>query len=635
MSIRSDLYTQLAWLPRPPENFARLCRTALDTNEDLGLRIHALASHGLDEDALNMLAKVIQKARAGRISLAPLRTFRLGVISNSTSRFLIPTLIATAARHSIALECMEADFGQTVQEALNPESSINQAQPDAVLIAIDYHGLPLQVSPGDKSAHEKTVSACLGHLATIRSGLHANTNVSCILQTIARPVESFTGSLELALPGTMRSLVNAINTGLAESIIHTSDVLLDIASLAETIGLSEWHDPIFWNLAKLSFSSNYLPIYAEYVCRAIAALCGKSRRCLILDLDNTVWGGIIGDDGVDGIIIGQGDPTGEAYLDVQKTALTLRDHGIMLAVSSKNDDEIARRPFREHPEMLLREEHFAIFKANWNDKATNIVAIANELSLGLDCMVFVDDNPVERNLVRRMLPQVAVPELPDNPALYTRYLLAGGYFEAVVFSDEDRKRAEFYRANARRVALRQQIGNLDAYLDSLAMEITFQPFDDQSRARVIQLINKTNQFNLTTRRYNDDEVREAQYSPHYFTLQARLADVFGDNGIISVVICHRIGEDWSIDTWLMSCRVLGRKVEKAVLHEIVFHARHQGIHKLLGIYRPTERNRLVEDHYAILGFARIVTEIDGTTHWSRDVASFKEEVLPMKICRYF
>jgi len=386
-------------------------------------------------------------------------------------------------------------------------------------------------------------------------------------------------------------------------------------------------------LAKLPFASAYLPLYAEHVGRTIAAQRGKSRRCLILDLDNTVWGGIIGDDGLEGIVIGQGDATGEAHLDVQQTALALRDRGIVLAVSSKNNDEIARQPFREHPEMLLKEEHLAVFQANWNDKATNITAIAKELALGLDAMVFLDDNPVERNLVRGMLPQVAVPELPDNPALYTRYLLAGGFFEAVAFSDEDRKRAEFYQDNARRVALQQQVGDLDAYLVSLAMKITFQAFDDTGRSRITQLINKSNQFNLTTKRYSEDEVKDAQYSPDCFTLQVRLADVFGDNGMISVIICRRNGEDWEIDTWLMSCRVLGRKVERAVLQEILSQARQQGIKRLLGVYIPTERNQLVEEHYAKLGFTHEATDPDGNSHWSLTVADAAEEAIPMQICR--
>jgi FkbH-like protein len=330
--------------------------------------------------------------------------------------------------------------------------------------------------------------------------------------------------------------------------------------------------------------------------------------------------------------LGQGDPQGEAFLSVQRAALALRERGIVLAVSSKNNDEIARLPFRNHPEMLLRENHLAVFQANWNDKATNIQAIAKELSLGLESFVFLDDNPAERRLVRDMLPEVAVPELPDDPALYVRTLLAAGYFEAFTFSPEDQKRAEFYQDNARRVALQRSTGDLDAYLKTLNMTITFQPFDEVGRARIAQLISKSNQFNLTTRRYTEAQVGDMETDPDCFTLQVRLADTFGDNGMISVIICRREAARWEIDTWLMSCRVLGRRVEQAVLQELVMHARERGIAQIVGIYLPTERNRLVEDHYAKLGFTQLPAQTTGSM-WSLDVADHVEAALPMQVVR--
>ncbi|HEX7507772.1 MAG TPA: hypothetical protein VF550_13425 [Polyangia bacterium] len=251
----------------------------------------------------------------------------------------------------------------------------------------------------------------------------------------------------------------------------------------------------------------------------------------------------------------------------QRTALMLRDRGVVLAVSSKNTDEIARQPFRKHPEMLLRQEHIAVFQANWNDKATNIKAIAKELSLGLDAMVLLDDNPVERGLVRQLLPQVAVPELPDDPALFARTLLAAGYFEAIAFSGEDRQRAEFYQNNSRRVELQKQAGDVDAYLASLNMQMTLQPFDDTGRARIAQLINKSNQFNLTTRRYTEAEVRA------------------------------------------------------------------RGVRRLVGRYLPTEKNKLVEDHYAKLGFALLEAQNDGSTRWELQVDDAPVASLPFAVQR--
>ena len=284
-------------------------------------------------------------------------------------------------------------------------------------------------------------------------------------------------------------------------------------------------------------------------------------------------------------------------------ASSLRERGVVLAVSSKNEDDTARLPFREHPEMLLREEHFAVFQANWSDKATNIKSISEELALGLESLVFVDDNPFERELVRKALPQVAVPEMPSDPALYARTLAAAGYFELATFSQEDLSRASYYDGNARRAALQKQVGDLNQYLASLNMEITFQPFNETGRARIAQLINKSNQFNLTTRRYTEAEVAEMESDPNCFSLQVRLTDTFGDNGMISVVICRTTPEgNWDIDTWLMSCRVLGRGVETMVLREMLEHASERGVAKLIGTYRPTDRNKLVEQHYSKLGF---------------------------------
>ena len=342
---------------------------------------------------------------------------------------------------------------------------------------------------------------------------------------------------------------------------------------------------------------------------------------------------MIGDDGLDGIKIAQGDATGEAFLEIQRTALMLRERGIVLAVSSKNADEIARTPFRQHPEMLLRENHIAVFQANWNDKATNIRAIADELALGLSAMVFLDDNPVERGLVRQLLPEVAVPELPPDPALYARTLLAAGYFEATTFSDEDRKRADYYKDNAKRLALQGQSGGLEAYLASLSMEIAFAPFTAAGRERITQLINKSNQFNLTTKRYTEAEVEAVEADSSVFALQVRLSDTFGDNGMISVVVARPTAPtQWDIDTWLMSCRVLGRHVEQMVLREICLNARARGVTGLAGTYRPTERNALVRDHYAKLGFTLVDSAADGTTHWYL-ATSTQVPAVPMTVRR--
>jgi len=628
----NELYAELQWLPRPPHDFSARLRSLGESEGALGQKIQALAGHALDLNQLTKLAKVIGKSREAGRSLDPLVPFRLGVLSNSTFDMIMPALVGSAARRGILLEPIQADYDQVAQEALNPHSKINSSRPDAVLFAIDFRALPLKLSPGDAQASTAVVQGVLGYLRTLREGIKAGSNAVIIFQTFAPPIESLFGSLDCSLPGTARNLIGEINRALGEFVRSSGDVLLDVAGIAETVGLADWHNHQLWNIGKLPFSDGLIPLYADHVARVVAAMRGKSGKVLILDLDNTVWGGVIGDDGLQGIAIAQGDARGEAHLAVQRLALDLRQRGIVLAVCSKNTDEVAREPFEKHAEMLLKLNHIAVFQANWNDKATNIQAIAKELTLGLDAMVFLDDNPAERGLVRKLLPQVAVPELPEDPANYARTLAAGGYFEAVTFAGEDLQRADFYQDNAKRASLQKQVGGVEDYLASLDMTITFQPFDATGRARIVQLINKSNQYNLTTHRYTDPEVAAAESIPGVFTLQVRLADIFGDNGMISVVICKPTEpEVWEIDTWLMSCRVLGRRVEHMVLREILQHARAAGVGKLVGVYLPTEKNKLVVDHYSKLGFRKIREDESGATYWEFPVDGPAPESSPMKV----
>jgi len=418
----NPLYVELQWLPRAPQEFSNKLRALDGLANPPWKEFQALASHALDLNQLTKLAKSIGRARAhlnsDRKSSNFFLPFRLAVLSNSTIDMIVPALVASAARHGILLEVIQPVYDQVAQEAMAPDSMVNQSKPDAVLFALDYRALPLKFSPGDPAVSTATIQGAIGYLQALRNGIKANSNAVCIFQTFAPPVETLFGSLDFALPGTPKSLIDNINRELAEFVFGSGDVLLDVAGLAETVGLAGWHNPQLWNMAKFSFSAELIPLYAEHVARTVAALRGKSRKVLVLDLDNTLWGGTIGDDGIEGIHIAQGDATGEAHLAVQRFALDLRQRGILLAVSSKNSDEVARAPFEQHPEMLLKLEHFTVFQANWDDKATNIQAIAAELSLGLDAIVFLDDNPVERGLVRSLLPQVAVPELPEDPAFF-------------------------------------------------------------------------------------------------------------------------------------------------------------------------------------------------------------------------
>ena len=613
----------LPWLP-VAQGFAESCQRIVEGIGDCGSALQALATHALTNAQLVRFFKVMEGLQAKGRSLEPLTPFRLGVIGHGTLDLAVPALTATAARHGIHLDCILSDYGQPLQDALSPDSHINRVPCDAVLLALDYRGLSLRASPAAPDQADATVIEALALVRSMQEAIKRHSGARCIVQTLAMPPEGLFGSFDRIVPGTLRHTIEAFNLGVSLELQAGSATLLDVASLAQAVGLNEWHSPTQWNMAKLPFSLDYLPLYTDHVCRVIGALRGKSRRVLVLDLDNTIWGGVIGDDGLEGITLGEGDGTGEAFLSVQRMALSLRERGVILAVSSKNTDAVARRAFRDHPDMLLREDHIAVFQANWDDKATNIKAIADALSLDPSALVFLDDNPSERAFVRRFLPDVAVPELPEDPAFYARTLAAAGYFEAVSFSDEDRHRAEFYQGNSRRTALGRTIGNVADYLAALEMKATFMPFDNVNRVRICQLINKSNQFNLTTRRYTEEEIRELENTDDVFTLQIRLKDRFGDNGLISVIICRQEHSTWYIDTWLMSCRVLGRGVERMALDYLISQACEKGVTTLVGSYRPSRRNDIVRDHYQKLGFRQRDQQPDGETLWE----TFTTAVVP-------
>ena len=620
----TNLYEDLSWLPQPPEDFSLRLSDSSSGND-----LRELAKFSLDENQLNRLYKKIKLLQKDLVNLEPLTSITIGLISNTTTKLVVPALVGSALRFGILLEIVEAEYNQVAQEAFSEKSAFTGHQLSAVLISLDYRGLPLVPTPGDKVSAENNIGDCFTYINSVIDSLRSKTGAQIILQNIAPNVEKVSGSYEERLTGTLSWLIARLNCKL-NTLISDDTFIFDIVGLAGNVGLANWHDPRLWNMAKLSFSQKYVPIYADHLCRILAAKLGKSRRCLILDLDNTLWGGVIGDDGIEGILIGNGNPTGEAHLHLQKTLLDLRERGIVLAVSSKNEDAIARQPFKEHPDMLLREEHIAVFQANWTDKASNIIAIAEMLSLDLESMVFLDDNPAERMLVRRELPKVAVPELPKDPALYARTLIAAGYFESTTFSAEDHKRAVYYQDNAKRAQILNQSSDMDDYLMSLDMEMTLTPFDAAGRSRISQLISKSNQFNLTTQRYSEMDVKKFEESSIFYTRQIRLKDAFGDNGMISVIICKKDSDAWWVDTWLMSCRVLGRRVELAALQDIISNTKKAGVNKLIGKYIPTSRNIIVKDHYKKLGFTKISDDEEIET-WELDIANYESPEIPITI----
>jgi len=620
----------LSWnLPQPADFRARVS-AMLKTESPEAAEVQRLAAFDLDLTGLEALRKLVSAKRewlAGQTGLTP---FRLGIVSSHTVDYLAQALPGTALRHGLLLDVVMAEFGQAAQQLLDRDSEFGRAQLDAILIALDYRALGLSNPRLTALDAESALDAAISYAAGLAEGVRSTIGTCCVLQTLVPPAESLFGSFDTQVPGSVRAMIERFNHRVFLEVARDTDLIMDTASLASLTGLSVWNDARDWHKAKLPAAMDAMPLYAEHVCRVLAAARGRSRKCLVLDLDNTLWGGVIGDDGLNGIRLGQGSSTGEAHLALQRYALALRQRGIVLAVCSKNDEANARLPFREHPEMLLREEHIAVFVANWEDKANNIREIAATLNIGTDALVFVDDNPVERALVREILPEVAVPELSEDPADYVGILSRAGYFEAVGLSNEDLSRADYYGTNAERASLKK-IGNLEDYMASLEMVAIVMPFDAVGRVRITQLINKSNQFNLTTRRYSESEIARFETDPGKFCVQIRLADRFGDNGMISVVIYDRAELEWSCDTWLMSCRVLGRRVEELVLAHVAAAARSAGALRLTGTYLPTKKNSLVADHFAKLGFTKISDLTGGGTEWALNLAEYQPPNLPISV----
>ncbi|WP_057884178.1 HAD-IIIC family phosphatase [Tsuneonella troitsensis] len=589
-----------------------------------------LSNYALDLNQLERLGKLAAK-RSLRDAGGLLTRFKLGLIGSGTLSLIASAIPGSGLRHFVLIDVVEADYGRSLEQAMDPTSRIRSSGLDSVLIAFDYRDLHLTAAASDSHTANEQVESAFAHLKAVAENLRPSLSGPILVQTLVPPVEPLFGSLDAAEASSPYAMVQALNRRIVEWVSESDVVLVDAARFAASVGTVRWLDAVHWHSAKLPIAPQLVPLLADLIARTIGALRGKTRKCLILDLDNTVWGGVIGDDGLDGIAIGQGSAEGEAFLAVQRAALDLRARGIVIAVSSKNDEEVAWRPFSDHPDMLLRKEHISVFQANWQDKASNIKYIAESLNIGTDSLVFLDDNPFERELIRRELPFVAVPELTDDPAQYVTILALAGYFDTISVSPEDRKRAEYYQANAERTSILASSTDLEGYLKSLDMVCTIRPFDSIGRARVAQLINKSNQFNLTTRRYTEAEVASMEGSADKLTMQIRLADKFGDNGMISVVSFDKSASQWSNDLWLMSCRVLGRRVEEAVLAHVAAAAKAEGVQRLIGTYLPTAKNQMVAGLYQRLGFSLVESRADGVTVWELALDNYSAPELPIKI----
>lgn len=574
--------------------------------------------------------RIAVKTKAAHDGLVPVR---LCLACQTTFDFFLDDLQVAGLRNGLLLDFVKTDYNQLADLAFGDflEQKRNQGV-TFTLLGLDYRQLGFRTDVvGNAAAAQEDVANKLLFVRNIVSGIAGKTGTACLLQNLVSEPQHTIASIDARLPGSPLWLIEEFNRGLASFAAESGHIVFDVASLAATIGLNAWHDRALWFMAKAPFSQSVVPTYTQRLSALLAAAEGKAKKVLILDLDNTLWGGVIGDDGIQGIRVGQGSPAGEAFLDIQRTALALKGRGIVLAVCSKNTEEVAKKVFTDHPDMLLKLDDFAVFTANWEDKASNISHMAKTLELGLDSFVFLDDNPAERELVRRTLPKVTVPEVGDDPAVYPQALIEPGFFESLAFSEEDRARAKMYQENAKRAQQMEQIGDFSAYLTSLNMTMTVGPVGAASRERAVQLINKSNQFNLTTKRYTVPEMLLLEQDQDTFTLQVRLTDSFGDNGIISVLLCTKAAQDWLIDSWLMSCRVLKRRVEEQMLQYLVEQARLRSIATLIGVFKPTDRNAIVVDHYRDLGFTRDSASPDDHQTWRLSVPDYILKDLPFRL----
>jgi FkbH-like protein len=427
---------------------------------------------------------------------------------------------------------------------------------------------------------------------------------------------------------TFRQVVTSYNARLRElTCAFANAVVVDVEMLAACMGLERWYDSRLWYLGRIRYSALAHASLASEYARFIAARWGNVRKAIVLDLDNTLWGGIIGEEGVSGIQLGN-EGIGLAFVEFQRELLNLQRKGILLAICSKNNSEDAYEAIRKHPAMVLREEHFAAFQIDWNDKAENIREIARRLNIGVDSLVFIDDNPAERQRVREAVPEIAVPEWPDDPSDYKRALsrIASEYFLKFDLTEEDRRRGKMYGDQAKRELLAESAASLEDFYKSLGMKVKIAKVCSQHVPRVSQLTQKTNQFNLTTRRYTEAEIAALSENPGSSVYWLDMEDRFGPNGIVGVLILRMLGaEEWHIDTFLMSCRVIGRTVEEAFLGQVLSEFRERGATRVTGEYIRTAKNGLVAQLYGKLGFTLAHSDA-GRTTWQLDLRQKTVEI---------
>jgi len=535
---------------------------------------------------------------------------KLAYLCRHTVAFHLPILELMAWRDGLLFQVYAPAYGTVEQEVLGPESGLYSFAPDVVLFAGHWRDTGL---PAFSPQPTEEVQAALTSLETLWAAVVSNHPCRIIQHNFDLPAWDSYGNLGQRLSGGRAAMLRELNRRLAQ-VAPDQVAVLDLDQVSAYYGRKRWEDARMWHLAKQHPAPAALPALAAAQLALVRAGLGLAKKVLVLDLDNTLWGGVIGEDGLAGIQLGPPDARGEAHQALQQYCLELKQRGVLLAVCSKNNEEDARLPFEKHEASVLKLSDFSAFIANWQDKAWNLRDMAQTLKLGLDSFVFLDDNPVERANIRDHLPMVAVPEVGNEPSDFIEALGRGQYFEAWSLSEEDQLRAASYASNVQREEVHKRAASQADYLRELGMVCEHGIFDGRTLPRIAQLVGKTNQFNLTTKRHSLEDLRGLAADPGNWTQWFRLRDRFGDFGLIGVIIAVPAEPDGLlVDTFLISCRVMGRTVEHFMALELLSVARQRGIHKLAGTYRPTPKNSMVAGLWPQFGFHKTSETAQETT----------------------
>lgn len=554
------------------------------------------------------------------------RHVRIALLSSFTVDLLVPYLDVDARLEGLLPQIYVAPFNQYPQEVLDEKSGLYRSKPDVVFFFLQVEALLGQefrvryprLSLEDKqSALEEVV----GRLGQLVQQLASKTQSLVVLSNFVVPAWSPYGILDAKQELGYKQFYRLLNdqlVGLAKDKAQL--FILDLDSVAARHGKDNYVSYPNYYRGSLLFAESFLPYVSHEAMAYVKALKNKNRKALVLDLDNTLWGGIIGEDGLDGIKLNVNYP-GSEFVDFQRTILSLYNRGIILALNSKNNLDDALEVFQSHPAMQIKEEHLGAYRINWVDKVQNLVELAKDLNIGLDSLVFLDDNPVERERVRTSLPEVLVVELPKSPALYRKTLEGLNDFDVLSLTEEDLTRGEMYYARRKRQDLESHVQSMDDFIKSLELVVEIRQADEFALPRVTSLINRTNQFNLTTRRYTEVEVRRMHEDPNQVKLYTlRVKDKFGDEGIVGVAIVRTAEQThWVVDGFMMSCRVIGRKIETAFLNKLMRDAQAAGAHSLVGDYIPTKKNKLVEHFYPDHGFTLVESVEEGRMTWETEL----------------